>query len=125
MKHHIVKSAKLLLEDRYITVLLGSFYIAVIAVIVYVITQVHSSELQIVVHYTSFGPTNFYRDKWYYLLTFVAFLLLMAVTHTAISYKLFQRRGRELTIAFLWASFMLLFVAAALFYQILKIASLS
>jgi hypothetical protein len=125
MKQQFTKSLRVFTKDRYITVLLASFLLLCIAIIIFLAVQIHPSELQVVVHYTSFGSTNFYRDKWYYLLTFVVFVLLVAVTHSVISYKLLQKRDREITAAFLWLSIILILIATALFYQVLKIASLS
>ena len=125
MKQQVIQAVRFITKDRYISVLLAAFLALCLAVVVFLLTQIHSSELQIVVHYTRFGTTNFYRDKWYYLLTFVMLIVLLAVGHTAISYKLLQKKGRDFTIAFLWLSMTLIFIAAALFYQILKIASLS
>jgi accessory gene regulator protein AgrB len=47
------------------------------------------------------------------------------VTHSVIGYKLLQKRDKEITVAFLWLSIILILIATALFYQVLKIASLS
>lgn len=125
MRKQVVKSVQLFLEDRYLSGLLGSFLLLCIITIIYLAFMIHASELQVVVHYTSFGTTNFYRDKWYYLLSFVGFILVMAVVHSVITYKLLQKKGRDLAIAFVWMSILFVFIAVALFYQVLKIASLS
>jgi hypothetical protein len=125
MKKQVFKSVETLLKDRYLSRLLAGFLLICLLVVVYLAFTIHSSELQIVIHYTSFGTTNFYRDKWYYLLSFVVFVIIMAVAHTAITYKLLEKKGREFAISFVWLSVLLILVAAALFYQILKIASLS
>ncbi|MDB5177347.1 MAG: hypothetical protein JWN75_1015 [Candidatus Saccharibacteria bacterium] len=125
MKQRITTLFQVLTADRYILVLLAVFLISSLALLVYLATSIHASELQVVVHYTSFGTTNFYRDKWYYLLSFAGFIILMAVLHTLITYKLLQAKGRDLTIAFIWLGITLLVISGALFYQILKVASLS
>jgi hypothetical protein len=93
--------------------------------LLYIGLTVHPSELQVVVHYTSFGSTNFYRDKWYYLLTFAIFVVFVAVVHTGLTYRLLQTKGRQLAVAFTWLGILMLLIATALFYQVLKIASLS
>jgi len=125
MKERITTLVKVLTADRYVLVLLSVFLISSLLLLAYLATAIHASELQVVVHYTSFGTTNFYRDKWYYLLSFAAFIIIMAVIHTLIAYKLLQAKGRDLTIAFMWLTFTLLVISGALFYQILKVASLS
>lgn len=125
MKKQIQKSLRLLVKDRYLGGLLVGFLAICIGVIIYLALMIHASELQVVVHYTSFGTTNFYRDKWYYLLSFIVFVLMMAVVHTVIALKLLQKRGRDFAVAFMWLSIIVILIALALFYQVLKIASLS
>ena len=125
MKQRIISSTRQLLEDRSLTVLISVFLLGCIVLLIYLAAVIHPSELQVVVHYSSFGATNFYRDKWYYLLTFSVFVILLALSHTLIAYRLLIAKGREFAIAFVWLGITVLIVAAALFYQILKVASLS
>ena len=125
MKQRIISSASQLLQDRSLTVLISVFLVGCIILLIYMAAVIRPSELQVVVHYSSFGATNFYRDKWYYLLTFSAFVILLALTHIFIAYRLLVAKGREFAIAFIWLGIIVLVVAAALFYQILKVASLS
>lgn len=125
MKKQLLKSFKTLLNDRYLSGLLAGFLLLCLAVIVYLALSIHASELQVVVHYTSFGTTNFYRDKWYYLLTFIFFVIVLAVGHTIITYKILEKKGRELALSFAWLSVIVILISVALFYQVLKIASLS
>lgn len=125
MKEQITLAVRIVLRDRYLTVLLASFLFLCLCLLLFVSISIHPSELQVVVHYTSFGTTNFYRDKWYYLLSFVGFVVVMATTHTVLTYKIHQLKGREFAIAFAWLGFIIFGISAALFYQALKIASLS
>ena len=125
MKKHIQTTLKTLLKDRYLSGLLVGFLVLCLITIVYLAFMIHASELQVVVHYTSFGTTNFYRDKWYYLLSFVAFMVMMAILHTIVCLKLLEKRGRDLALAFAWLSILVVLIALSLFYQVLKIASLS
>ena len=125
MKKHIQTLFQTLLKDRYLGGLLAGFLVLCLVTIVYLAFMIHASELQVVVHYTSFGTTNFYRDKWYYLLSFIAFMIMLAVVHTAVCLKLLEKRGRDLALAFAWLSVLIVLIAVSLFYQVLKIASLS
>lgn len=125
MKKHIQTSLQTLLKDRYLSGLLVGFLALCLITVIYLAFMIHASELQVVVHYTSFGTTNFYRDKWYYLLSFVAFVIVLAVAHTVICLKLLQKRGRDFALAFAWLSILMVVIAVSLFYQVLKIASLS
>ncbi len=125
MKNQITKSIQSFTKDRYLTVLLSIFLLLCVTAIVLLAIEIHPSELQLVVHYTSFGPTNFYRDKWFYLITFIGYIILLAITHTLLSHKLLQKKGRELTAAFIFLSIIILIISTVLFYHVLKIASLS
>lgn len=125
MKKQIITAVKIILRDRYLAVLLGSFLLGCIGLLVYLGLSIHPSELQVVVHYTGFGTTNFYRDKWYYLTTFALFVMFIGTLHPILTYKLLQLKGRPLAVAFAWLGISVVIIASLLFYQILKIASLS
>lgn len=125
MKNIIIVSFQRIMDDRYMSIILSLFIVSCILSFIYVILSVHSSELQVVVHYSSFGTTNFYRDRWYYLLTFAGFIFVHAVTYTFMAYRLLNSRGREFAIPFIYLGFVVLVVALTLFYQIVKVASLS
>lgn len=125
MKASITQYFKEIASDR-------QFILAIVAVIVvsllfclYVALNIRPSELQVVTHYTAFGSTNFYRDKWYYLITFIIFGLLTAIAHTALSLKLYRHKGRELAIPFTWLGVIVVVLATATVYQVLKVAALS
>lgn len=83
------------------------------------------SELQIVNHYTAFGTTNFYRNKWYYLLSFIGFSLIVMVMNVALTAKMYQEKGRGFALAFAWMSLALLIIAAVLSHDLLQVALLS
>ena len=121
----LLTTLKTAFKDRVFLAI--SIAMAVIAVIVsvYVIGNLHPSELQVVTHYTAYGSTNFYRDKWYYLVVFAIFPILTAVLYTAIASKLFVQKGRMYAFSLLWMGiFVVIFMAAAAF-QVLKLAALS
>lgn len=125
MKQQIITSFKEVTQDRYLTVLLGIFLLLCLGVIIYLATAVRPTELQVVVHYTGFGTTNFYRDRWHYLLTFAAFVVVLALSHSVLTYRLLAAKGREIAIPFVWLGILMVFIAAALFYQVVRVASLS
>ncbi len=125
MKQQITSSIQELMKDRYLTVLLTVFLLSCISLLVFLVTAIHPSELQVVVHYTSFGATNFYRDKWYYLLSFGGFVIIMAAVHSVLTYRIFRLKGHQLAVAFTWLGILMVAVTIALFLQIVKIASLS
>jgi hypothetical protein len=124
MKATIKDSFKTLLSDRLVTVLLAVFVLACIAYSVFVAVSLRPSDLQVAVHYTAYGETNFYREKWYYLLTFVGFGLLVAFSHVILTAKIFLQERRQLALLFLGVSFLLLLIAWFITWSVLKIAFL-
>lgn len=106
-------------------IVLGVFGIGCLALLIYFGLNIHPSELQVVNHYTSFGTTNFYRDRWYYLIGFVLFVIVMAVTQVALSYRILVQKGHDLAIAFAWLGVVLVVITAAISYQVFNIASLT
>ena len=125
MKQRIMSSVQQLSADRYLSVLIIVMFVVSVGLLLFLATAIHPAERQVAVHYTSFGLTNFYRDKWYYLLGFAGFVIFVAVIHTLLIYKILQAKGRDLAVAFTWLSITLLVISGALFYQILKVASIT
>lgn len=114
----------MILADRFLTVLLILFVLACTAYCIYVGVSLRPSDLQVAVHYTAYGETNFYREKWYYLLTFVALGLIVAFTHTTLTVKLYMQGRRQIALLFLGLSFLLLMITWIITRSILKIAFL-
>lgn len=125
MKNQVITAFKIILRDRGLAALLGIFLLECLVLLLYTALTIHPSELQVVVHYTSYGNTNFYRDKWYYLLSFGLFTFIVAGLHVGLTYKLLKAKGRPLALAFAWLGLLVIIIAAALFYQVFNIASLS
>ncbi len=93
MKTHIRVALKHAVRDR--SWVIGALVLIALAFLLAVILalQIRPSELQLPVRYTSFGSTNFYRDKWYYLLSFVFFGIFVMLMNLAISLKLYEHKG--------------------------------
>lgn len=106
------------------TVLLALFVLACVAYCIYVAVSLRPSDLQVAVHYTAFGATSFYREKWYYLLSFVMFGLILAIVHSIIIVKLYVQERRQIAIMFVWLSFLILLIAWIIAHSILKVAFL-
>ena len=124
MKTTLTNSLKLILSDRLLTILLGLFVLVCIAYCVYVGISLRPSDLQVAVHYTAYGETNFYREKWYYLLSFIAFGVIVAAAHTALVTKIYMQGRRQLALLFLGLSFLLMVIAWSITWSILRIAFL-
>lgn len=124
MKENIITALKLIVVDRLVVVLLGSFILLCLVYCFYVGLSLRPSDLQVAVHYTSFGETNFYRAKWYYLLSFIVFGFGLGIFHTILTVKLYVQERRQIALAFIGLSFLLLLIAWIMTRSILKVAFL-
>jgi hypothetical protein len=124
MKTNIINSLKMILADRLIAALLTAFLIVCLAYCIYVGVSLRPSDLQVAVHYTAFGGTSFYRQKWYYLITFIVFGALVGFMHSILTVKLYTQGRREVALFFLWLSLLLVVIAWFITWAILKIAFL-
>jgi hypothetical protein len=124
MKKTITSTIKTILEDRLMTVMIVVLVLVALAYCIYVGASLRPSDLQVAVHYTAFGPTGFYREKWYYLATFVAFGLLVAVMHSILVVKLYIQGRRQMALMFVWMSLLLLVIAFFMTRAVLKVAFL-
>lgn len=111
-------------RDRTFILLWAALIILAVIVIVGGAFTIRPSELQVPTRYSAFGITNFYRDKWYYALGFLAFAVVVAVMHVLISLKLYSVKGRRLAVAFLWLSLLVMAMAAATIFAILQLIGL-
>jgi hypothetical protein len=124
MKTTIINTIKPILADRFVVALTFLFVLACLAYCAYVAVSLRPSDLQVAVHYTAFGETNFYREKWYYLINFIVLGILMAVIHTVLIVKLYLQGRRQITILFVWLSLLLVVVTWLITWAVLKIAFL-
>jgi len=102
MKVIIKDSLKQLVADRYLLIVISVLLLMSLVFAIYIGLSIHSSERQLVSHYSAFGMTHFYFDQWYYLLTFVAFEIIVAVLHSIIAVKLLATKGRSVAIMVAW-----------------------
>lgn len=123
MKKIIQESFSQLLTNRYLLVLNGSLVLLALSFAVYVGFSVRPSDLQLVSHYSAFGITHFYRDQWYYLLTFGVFGLFVAVMHVILAVKLLIVKGPTLAILFTWFSLAIIVFAWMTTYAVLNVWS--
>lgn len=114
----------MILSDRLITVLLVVFILLCGLYCTYVTLSIHPIDLQVAVHYTAYGETTFYRNKWYYFSTFIVFGGVLAILHTLITAKLYMQGRRHLALLFLGLSVSVLIVAWFVTRSILRIAFL-
>jgi hypothetical protein len=124
MKTTIINSIKPILSDRFMVVLTVVFILATFCYCIYVGVSLRPSDLQVAVHYTAFGETNFYREKWFYLINFIVFGLIIVVVHTVLAVKIYLQGRRPIALLFLWLSLLLLTITFLLTRSVLGIAFL-
>ena len=124
MKTNFINAVKQVAADRMVAALLLLMIIAALAYSVYVGISLRPSDLQVAVHYTAFGETSFYRDKWYYLISFIFFGIVVAIMHTALILKLYVQERREIAILFGWLSLLIIVIAWAITRSVLGVAFL-
>lgn len=105
--------------------LIAGLLVGGMAYVVYVAFSLSPSDLQLATRYTSFGETHFYREKWWYLLSFIGFGLLFIVAHIGILIKLSVIGMRHLAISFAWLSVLVLLLMFVYTYSVLNIAYLN
>lgn len=122
-KKHLPLLKEAVSDRLALTVWIGFVILAVIVIITAAI-HVQPSELQVTVHYTAFGVTNFYRDSWYYLVVFVLQAALLLIGHTLVTLKLFNQKGRNFALLFLVLSCAVAVIIELLFLGLYNVVSL-
>lgn len=125
MKQLITTTIKQISTDRPLSMLLLAILLGGMIYIVYVAISLGASDLQLAVRYTSFGDTHFYRDKWWYLLSFVGFGVMFLAAHIGLTAKLVAIELKQLAYAFAWLSLVVLALMFVYTYSVLGIAYLN
>lgn len=125
MKTHIRTAFKHAIRDRSWIIGAGVLVIASFLLVIILLLQIRPSDLQLPVHYTSYGTANFYRDKWYYLFSFVLFAIFVMLMNLAISLKLYEQKDRELSIFLLGLSTVIIIIAFFIISSLFRIALIS
>lgn len=125
MKIRALNSLRKIASDRLILAFILAIILLAVTYILYIAFSLKPNELQVATHYTVFGETNFYRNKWYYLISFALFGALIAVVHIAIIIKLFFYELRSFAIAFSCLTIVLIIIAWVITHSVLNIAFLS
>lgn len=81
-------------------------------------------ETQVIVQYSNFGTTGFYRHYWYHLWGYGALLVIATVSHILISLKLRHLERRALALALLWGTLGMLVVIILFAHMVIRIAAL-
>ncbi len=119
-----LKIKSLLSDRKYLFALIG-LGLVVVVILVITLIYVRPGELRVPVRYSRFDSKNYSLEQWFYLLNFVVFALVVFFAHFGISAKLYQQKGREFALGFVYVGTTLLVIATVFFLAIFKIVSLS
>lgn len=124
MKKFIKNHFKAIVTDRHFTFLLFAMVFVCIITAVLFSFMIKPADIQIPAYYTAFGEVHFYKEKWYYLLSFIVFPVFIALTHSVIALKLYMLEKRTTSLFFLWATILLCVVTSIYGRSIIGIAYL-
>ena len=124
MKQITKSDIKTAITDRWWSGLVVANVIVCIIAVIIIAVSIEPRETQVITRYSSFGITGFYRNYWYYLYSYVALVLIMAVGHSAVSLKLMHMNRRDLALALLWSSLAFIVIAVLFALSITRIAAL-
>lgn len=124
MKSILINSIKPILADRLMVVLSFAVILVMLAYCIFVAVSLQPSDLQVAVHYTAFGETNFYREKWFYLINFIVLGLIIGLAHNILAIKVYLQGRRPLALLFLWLTLFLFLVIFLMTRAVLGIAFL-
>lgn len=112
-------------KDRALVILTLVGVVLALFIIVSGLLNIRPSDIQVPVRYSAYGVTNLYREKWYYLLSFIVAGLLFLVIHPLISLKLFQEKGRDFAVAFSAITVILCFIGILITLAVFRVVSIS
>jgi hypothetical protein len=95
MKTRIKDIIALIRSDRTLLGLLSAITFIAVGYCLYIGLSIHARDIQVAIQYTAFGPTNVYREQWYYLITLIVFGIAIAVIHSILMVKLLHLGRRQ------------------------------
>ena len=111
-------------RDRLAVSLLAAFLLSMVLLLVMTILNIHVSDVQLPVRYSGYGSTFIYRDRWYSLLTFGLFALLVGGMNSYLIVKVHETR-RSLSLGFALVSLTIGIVALVVAAAVFRLAAVS
>lgn len=113
-----------ILADKGLLALAVAIVVMGIGYCLFVLSAIHPRDIQVATHYTAFGPTQIYKEKWYYLFNFVVFGLAMTLLHIGVMAKLIALDRLQLAKMFGWLTIFTFILVIIITNSILTIAAL-
>lgn len=111
-------------RDRLAISLLVAFLLSMVLLLILTLLNIHVSDVQLPARYSGYGSTFIYRDRWYSLLSFGLFALLVGGTNAYLIVKMHAvRRGLSLGLALVSLALGLISLVVAL--AVFRLAALS
>lgn len=111
-------------KDRFAMFLMAVFFLSLLALVIMTLFSVHVSDVQLPNRYSDYGFTNLYRGKWYSLLLFAAFGLVIFIINGYLAVKLREER-RDLTLGILGVSLVVMTFTIVIAAKVFGLAALS
>lgn len=112
-------------RDRQFIAIWALFIIFIIVVTIITLLQLKPSDLNVAVRYTAYGPTHIYNDAWYYLSSFLLFLIGLGALHSLIAIKLYNLKGSGFAKYFISISLIVVLIASFYINYVMFQAALS
>ena len=125
MKTRVTSAIQQLLADRALLFMAVWIVILTIFYSLYVGFSLSPTELQVATRFTSFGETQLYRNKWYYLISFIVVAAVIAIVHIGLMVKLKARGVRPMALALGWLTVLLIVTLFVVTGRVLSSAFLS
>ncbi|HEX8389990.1 MAG TPA: hypothetical protein VF597_01050 [Candidatus Saccharimonadales bacterium] len=115
---------KLAVQNRAFLIPLAAGVALLVILLALSTYNVRPTELQVPVRYSSYGITNFYREQWFYQLSFPIFGILIAVMHGLLSVRLYETKGPKFAVLFQWLTVVVLALSVVTVAAVLQVANL-
>ncbi len=115
----------LAVRDRTLIILTFIGTVLALVIIISGILTIRPSDIQVPVRYSAYGATYLYREKWYYLLSFLAAGGLFLIMHPLITLKIWQEKGRDFAIGFSTLTLLVTFIGVLITSAVLRVVSVS
>lgn len=114
-------SRNVVADRPFLLALVGVFLVGIIYTLVMVFT-LQVRDVQVYVRYTAFGEAHFYKDHWYYLVSFVLFGVVSTLIHGGLMLKFYGLQRRQTALGIGVAAVMVLLIAASYGLAIMHLA---
>ena len=95
-----IASVRSFLKIRPLVAVYAVLILICVGAMVYFGIRISPSDIQVSMHYTSFGGVNFYTSSWWSAIAFILFFGIVAIGNTAIGVKLLARKGVQTALSF-------------------------